>query len=54
MDQFIARVESAAAEAAQTAAETAVSRYPKIVNNYWYVWDTAVGDFVNTGVSADG
>ena len=54
LDQFIARVESAAAEAAQTAAETAVSRYPKIVNNYWYVWDTAVGDFVNTGVSAEG
>ena len=58
MDQYLARAEiaaaQAAAEAAQTAAETAVSRYPKIVSNYWYVWDTTVGDFVNTGVSAEG
>ena len=58
MDQCLARAEiaaaQAAAEAAQTAAETAVSRYPKIVSNYWYVWDTTVGDFVNTGVSAEG
>lgn len=35
-------------------AETAASHYPKIVNGYWYVWDATAGEFVNTGVSAEG
>ena len=41
-----------AAGEAQQAAETAVTHYPKIVNNYWYVW--ANGEWVNTGVKAEG
>ena len=39
---------------AVTDAETAVSHYPKIVNEYWYVWDVESRDYVNTGVKASG
>lgn len=30
----------------------AVTHYPKIVDNYWYVWDAEAEDFVNTGTRA--
>lgn len=42
------------AEAAQQAAETAVTHYPKIVNDYWWVWDAERREYVNTGVKAKG
>ena len=32
----------------------AVEHYPKIENDYWYVWDVANGEWVNTGVNARG
>ena len=36
------------------AAQEAVEHYPKIVAGYWYVWDADEGDFVNTGIKAEG
>ena len=51
-----ATVEGYAQDAAEsaTAAEEAVAHYPKIENDYWYVWDTEADDFVNTGIKAEG
>ena len=43
-----------AAEANAERAEAAVSHYPKIVNDYWYVWDAENGTWVNTNVRAKG
>lgn len=34
--------------------DTNVTHYPKIVDEYWYVWDATQNDFVNTGVDAEG
>ena len=39
---------------AVTDAETAVSHYPKIVNDYWQVWDVDAEEYVDTGVKAAG
>ena len=36
------------------ALNAAVSHYPKIVYGYWVVWDAAAGEWVNTGVKAEG
>ena len=50
-----AAAESAeAAREYEAAAETAVSHYPKIENNTWWVWDPVTGAYVDTGVSAEG
>ena len=35
-------------------AESAVAHYPKIENDYWYVWDADEGEFINTGIKAIG
>jgi lysophospholipase L1-like esterase len=35
-------------------AENAVEHYPQIRNGYWWVWDVASGEWVNTGVKATG
>lgn len=35
-------------------AEVAVTHYPKIVNGVWFVWDAETGEFVSTGISAQG
>lgn len=46
-----------AVEAAQTVvetAETAVSHYPTVIDGYWHVWDVSAGEYVSTGVSAEG
>lgn len=43
----------AAGEAAD-AAEAAVTHYPKIVEGYWFVWDAANEEWVDTGVRAEG
>ncbi|MBR3019565.1 MAG: collagen-like protein [Clostridia bacterium] len=42
------------AEAAAQSAEEGASRYPKIVDGIWYVWDANGGKYVSTGVSAQG
>lgn len=35
-------------------AESAVTHYPQIRDGYWYVWDAANSEWVDTGVSARG
>lgn len=35
-------------------AEAAVEHYPRIQNDTWWVWDAAIGDWRDTGVSSDG
>lgn len=42
------------AEANADRAEAAVTHYPKIVNDYWYVWNVSTGQWVNTNVKAKG
>lgn len=37
-----------------SAMNSAVEHYPKIIDNFWYVWDTTTHDYVNTNVSAIG
>lgn len=38
--------------AAVAQAQTNVEHYPKIVGDYWYVWDAELGEFINTGARA--
>ena len=47
---------AAATEAAEqaTIAASAVLNPPKIMNNYWYVFDSSLQQYVNTGVKASG
>ena len=47
---------AAATEAAEqaTIAASAVLNPPKIMNNYWYVFDSSLQEYVNTGVKASG
>lgn len=40
-------------ETAAEKAEAAVGHYPRIVNEYWYVWDVENEEFVNTGIKAE-
>ncbi len=42
------------AETAADKSETNVTKYPKIVNGNWFVWDADAGDFVDTGIKAVG
>ena len=42
------------AEQFKNQSETNVSHYPKIVNDYWYVWDATNGEYINTNVYANG
>lgn len=49
MNQAVTDTEEAAEQAGQ-----AVLHYPKVVNEYWYVWDVTEEDYVNTGVRAAG
>lgn len=54
-EQATAAGESAAsAEENAGKAETAVTHYPKIVDRYWYVWDTEHETWTNTGIKAEG
>lgn len=39
---------------AEEAASDVLGKYPKIVNDYWYVWDIDQNQYVNTGVRAKG
>lgn len=51
-DEFI-ELKDEAQQAASDAA-TAASHYPRIVNKIWEVWDAANGQYVSTGVVAEG
>lgn len=42
------------AEAAAEDAEEAASHYPKIDDGVWYVWDVTAGEYVSTGIEAQG
>lgn len=55
MDGIETAVEDATerTEAAAALAAEAVAHYPKIEDNYWYVWDAENEEFVNTGVRAE-
>lgn len=44
---------SKAEEYAEKAQENS-NHGPKIIDNYWYIWDSEVGDYVNTEVDARG
>lgn len=41
-------------EEAEAAASGVLEKYPKIVADYWYVWDVDTNQYVNTGVRAKG
>lgn len=55
MDDIEDAVEQATerTEEAADKAEAAVSHYPRIIDNYWYVWDTENEEFVNTNIRAE-
>lgn len=42
------------AEAAAESAEEAASHYPKIEDGVWYIWDAQSGEYVSTGIDAQG
>ena len=42
------------AEQFKNQSETNVTHYPKVVNGYWYVWDSSNNEYVNTNVDARG
>ena len=42
------------AEAAAEDAEEAASHYPMIQDGVWYVWDVTAGEYVSTGIEAQG
>ena len=39
---------------AEEAASGVLEKYPKIVGDYWYIWDVDTSQYVNTGVRAKG
>lgn len=53
---YVADVQAVASEAEASAelAQEAVEHYPKIIDDYWYVWDVDDEEFVNTDVMAEG
>lgn len=44
----------AALNDAVDAAETAITHYPTVIDGYWCVWDVVAGEYVSTGVQAQG
>ena len=44
----------AALNDAVDAAETAITHYPTVIDGYWHVWDVTAGEYVSTGVAAQG
>ena len=44
----------AALNSAVDKAETAITHYPQIVDDYWYIWDVTNGEYVNTNIKAVG
>jgi len=49
IDQAISAMNTTIAKANE-----AVSHYPMIVDEYWYVWDVAAGEYVTTGIKSTG
>lgn len=49
VDQAIAALNQAVEDA-----ETAITHYPKVEGGYWMVWDVDAGEYVSTGVAAQG
>lgn len=49
LDEAIAALNNAV-----TDAEAAASHYPKVEGGYWMVWDVDAGEYVSTGVQAQG
>lgn len=43
-----------ALNAAVDSAQEAITHYPKIVNGEWMIWDVSAGEYVGTGVPAQG
>ena len=43
-----------AAVAAAEAAAASASHYPQIVNGVWYVWSPTAGEYISTGIDAQG
>lgn len=56
LTDLAAETEQHAASAAESAAQAkeAASHYPKIVDGVWYVWSPTAGEYVSTGVEAQG
>ena len=52
-ESTIGQLISALNDAVDTA-EEAASRGPVIQNDYWYIWDSTAGEYVNTNVKAEG
>lgn len=48
-EQLIAQLSTAVEQS-----EANVEHYPKIVNDFWYVWDAETSTYINTNVSAIG
>lgn len=49
VDQAIAALNQAVEDA-----ETAITHYPTVIDGYWHVWDVSTGEYVSTGVAAQG
>ena len=49
VDQAIAALNQAVEDA-----ETAITHYPTVIDGYWHVWDVSAGEYVSTGVAAQG
>ena len=49
LDEAIAALNQAVEDA-----ETAITHYPKVEDGYWYIWDVTDGEYVSTGVAAQG
>lgn len=49
LDEAIAALNQAVEDA-----ETAITHYPTVIDGYWHVWDVTAGEYVSTGVAAQG
>lgn len=56
IDELVAALNSGVnrAETAATEAEEASGHYPTIVDGYWFLWDADAGEYVPTGIKAEG
>lgn len=53
-EQTIIEEAIAALNEAVTDAEAAITHYPTVIDGYWCVWDVSAGEYVSTGVQAQG
>lgn len=56
LTDLAAETEQHASSAAESAAQAkeAASHYPKIVDGVWYVWSPTAGEYISTGIDAQG